>query len=134
MQTLRVNNENYIIVLLFFINICSYRYRLHSCSKFFLCEDCCPLCSGFIFLLAPLDMTNFSLCFHDALVYFCQFFYHLQELLDLKSKQHTGTQLVEELRKQANDVLPFTSTHFVASFISLLTEVALFNSKPFFPL
>uniref|UniRef100_A0A2C9UU98 Uncharacterized protein n=1 Tax=Manihot esculenta TaxID=3983 RepID=A0A2C9UU98_MANES len=48
-------------------------------------------------------MTNFSLCFHDALVYFSQFFYHLQELLDLKSKQHTGTQLVEELRKQAND-------------------------------
>ncbi|KAG8642209.1 protein ACTIVITY OF BC1 COMPLEX KINASE 7, chloroplastic isoform X1 [Manihot esculenta] len=28
---------------------------------------------------------------------------YAQELLDLKSKQHTGTQLVEELRKQAND-------------------------------
>lgn len=31
----------------------------------------------------------------------------LQELLDVRQKQRNGAQLVDELRKQANDVFPF---------------------------
>lgn len=45
-----------------------------------------------------------------ALFRFAYVLSHLQELLDTRTAQRTGTQLVEEIRKQANDVLPLLIT------------------------
>lgn len=39
---------------------------------------------------------------------------YLQELLDIRQRQRTGTQLVQEIRKQADDVLHFPLVHLVA--------------------
>lgn len=36
---------------------------------------------------------------------------YMQELLDLKKQQRTGTQLMQEIRKQADDVLYFSNSH-----------------------
>lgn len=44
--------------------------------------------------------------------YFCEN-WDVQELLDLKQKERSGTQLVQEIRKQANDVQSFRLSFFV---------------------